>query len=108
MKFFIGKIGESTGAFVLVDKDNKLFSATSIVEAEELFRKLFDRKLEIGKIFYYENDEPFFFANIENGAEDSVENLPEEWSFKTFADLSAENCSDFEAIKFGFAKLGWL
>ena len=107
MKFFIANISEAAGALVLVDDENNLFSATSIVEAEESFKDTFGRMLEIGKIFHEDGD-TYFFATVENGVEKPLETLPAGWSFKAFEDLSVENCDDFEAIKIGLEKLGWL
>lgn len=99
MKFFIGKTDDNFNIAILLNEKDELFSVQSIIEAEEKFAELFSRKLEIGKIFF-RNEEDFFFANIEGITKKPLEKLPKGWSFKDFDEIS-KTSPDFEAIKAG-------
>lgn len=107
MKFFIAVPNEISGVLVLVDEKNNLFSAYSIIEAEDSFRDIFGKTLEIGKIFHEDRDVFFFAAINSKNSTKPLETLPAGWSLKSCADLNTDNCPDFEAIKIGFKKLGF-
>lgn len=105
-KLIIGKVdfdpalGKRQHIQILLDSYNKLPSANSLVALEEEF----EQNLDIGKVFYEDNNEKFYFANI---PEEFQKRLPDRWSFTFVENLTPEKCTDYEIILKIVKKLGY-
>ena len=105
-KLIIGKVdfdptlGKRQHVQVLLDPNNKLPSANSLVALKEEF----GQNLDIGKIFYENKSEKFYFASI---PKELQKHLSDKWSFIFVENLTPEKCIDYKIILKIIKKLGY-
>ena len=85
---------------ILLDSNNELPSADSLTVLSEEF----GHNLDIGKVFYENDSEKFYFASI---PEESQENLPDKWGFVLVENLTPEKYTDYEIILKAIEELGY-
>lgn len=85
---------------VLLNSKNELPTPISIKEANNNLWQ----KLELGNVFYKENDVQGVFANL---PEETIKALSRDWKLIPLSNLQPENCPDYNIIVAGIKKAGY-
>lgn len=99
---FDAELGKRQEIRVLLNKKNELPLSNDI---DNILKNL-DVNIEIGNEFYKNDETRYVFANITDYIDESL--LGEDWCFTLFAELTSENCNDYEIIKKAITKLGYI